>query len=69
MVDPHSERTRGKKLEVENALAAGRPVLLQETHWTESTEAVWTSGVFLDTSIASSPARRGANGGPQGGVA
>eukprot|EP00974_Lingulodinium_polyedra_P056491 5433832-Lingulodinium_polyedra.AAC.1 len=44
MVDPLSERTRGKKLEIENALAAGRPVLLQETHWTESTEAVWTSG-------------------------
>eukprot|EP00974_Lingulodinium_polyedra_P095002 9208039-Lingulodinium_polyedra.AAC.1 len=69
MVDPHSERARNKKLEIENALAAGKPVLLQETHCTEGTEAMWTSGVFLDTAIASSPARPGNNGGPQGGVA
>ena len=33
MKDAHSKNVQAKKGLIENALVAGRPVLLQETHW------------------------------------
>eukprot|EP00974_Lingulodinium_polyedra_P100546 9740334-Lingulodinium_polyedra.AAC.1 len=66
LVDPQATCTRNKKPEIEAALDSGKPVLLQETHWTPHSEALWRSGVLLDATITSSPARRGANGGPSG---
>ena len=43
-------------------------VVLQETHWTEQTQALWET-LFPGTQVVATNARPGPKGGPQGGVA
>eukprot|EP00974_Lingulodinium_polyedra_P114930 11130398-Lingulodinium_polyedra.AAC.1 len=48
---------------------AGTVVLLQETHWTKTTAAMWASGVFPHTAVVQTCAKKGPKGGAQGGAA
>eukprot|EP00974_Lingulodinium_polyedra_P025576 2473171-Lingulodinium_polyedra.AAC.1 len=50
MVDPINEKTTDKKAVIQTMVDAGTVVLLQETHWTRATAAMWASGVFPRTS-------------------
>jgi len=69
LVDLGSEVVVQKKAMIARQLRAGRLVLLQETHWDDTTAAIWTGGVFPHCRVAAAPACAGPGGGPQGGVA
>eukprot|EP00974_Lingulodinium_polyedra_P057499 5533406-Lingulodinium_polyedra.AAC.1 len=45
------KRRLRKKAVVQAMVDAGTVVLLQETHWTRTTAAMWASGVFPHTAI------------------
>eukprot|EP00974_Lingulodinium_polyedra_P015492 1499846-Lingulodinium_polyedra.AAC.1 len=68
-VDPNSEKTVDKKAVIQTMVDAGTVVLLQETHWTRATAAMWASGVFPHTAVVQTCARKGPRGGAQGGAA
>eukprot|EP00969_Alexandrium_andersonii_P065658 2894149-Alexandrium_andersonii.AAC.1 len=68
MAQPHSPKTEAKLAVVTEQLRAGRTVLLQETHWRPAIAPIWEA-LFTDASVCYSAARRGPQGGWQGGVA
>ena len=65
---PHTPQAEAKRAIIVKQLIAGRPVAIQETHWTPDCEAVWAA-LIPGAKLYSSPARKGPRGGPQGGVA
>ena len=67
-VSPHTPQAAAKREQLRRWLEAGRPVLLQETHWRQEDVAVWRTLLPAATVIASA-ATDGPRGGPQGGVA
>ena len=66
--EPPYPQAEAKRAIIVKQLISGRPVAIQETHWTTDCEAVWTA-LFPGARLYSSPARKGPRGGPQGGVA
>ena len=57
-----------KRTAILRRLQVGDIVLLQETHWTLESQAIW-AGLFPAATVASAPSRLGPADGPQGGVA
>ena len=54
LVDPNSTRATGKKRVIEERLALGQIVCIQETHWSDADEAVWKHGLMIRSIFASS---------------
>ncbi|MFM7987974.1 MAG: endonuclease/exonuclease/phosphatase family protein, partial [Candidatus Fonsibacter sp.] len=68
LVSPHSPQGIAKKARIQRALAAGKMVLLQETHWDEQAAGIW-GGLFPGTRVQYSVDRSGRQGRQACGVA
>ena len=68
LLSPHTDQAAAKRAAIRRWLAAGKVVLLQETHWREYDIAIWEHAIPGSTVVAF-PAAEGPQGGPSGGVA
>ena len=68
MVDPAAPHITTKRAMLQGLCMEGRITMLQETHWDDTSAAMW-AGLCPGCKVLASPARPGPHGGPQGGVA
>ena len=66
--NPHTATAAAKRAAILRRLQVGDILFLQETHWSDTSQAIW-AGLFPAATVVSAPGRPGPTGGRQGGVA